>query len=1221
MAPNPNGFATPSFASMLGISTANAATSPAAKAATPNAVTTPNKAPTVSFTAQEAAVLGRINDLSDQAGVAPSFTQNDDGQTTNVSFDDPSDDGSLNVTVSKFDVPNSLMDKLDQAKEVGSFSIQPNAKDVTAPAPAPSQAKTQADNKSTFGSTSAAAPTSTASAAARAASIAKSVDAAAVAQGGSGTGTAAKAASIATAALEASREPSVAATSLPGGTMTDAPSIADTVAQQDTTVSAPSEDMSGSWENRFGTGRSFYGSDSARAGADAIKGKATKDARATAMREARTQDPKAFVAATVLAELDPPQLKSLLSNADSQLEARKILDVIANRALLGGGYTRGNGPLGGVLGEPGMISAESLSDAAAAPSQFSPLNLTSDKATREANSRVMGFAAGQTNQAEMAFVLGLIDQMTQGGYTPATLDTHYFSKYMTKAPGWAKGMTRTKAGGHVFGSADAGTTDALIEAHAKTGTVGSGQPTGSEIADRIAKAMEMEGATRYDKEGNAYYKDDEGNLVDAQGNVVEESKTAKGTPETSSGDDGDLGQLHSKTDPNRVSAPDLDGLNENTKQAVVDLQKAWGKPLAIVSGFRGKGRNAKAGGAKKSQHMNGKAVDIDASDMTVAEKTQLISLASAMGFGGIGVYSGGSLHLDTRESAAMWGDDHTSKSVPKGFRGVKASHLAGKFKGRADEFARASETEFSQENANLPERNPFTAETARIAQGLKDAPDSSIAPANESAQGFANAIRDAIAKAKAKAEADPIGAALGGMTIGGTSTADAGIGPTGAVPAPERNMANTISAEMAAAADSSTGRQQVDAAARAKEASDAAVAAISQKVAEIRAEIEAGVTGMPATNFDTGRRQVSGMALGEAQAAAAEAAKTAELAPRDSIGAVQSGFAAGEAIAGAQATESRFSLADTLANNPSLLGFKDAPKSLDAEAAKSSYSVASVDTEQAAEDARGLIGQLAGPMSVTGKVSTVAKGTKAALAAAEANAKVAMAKAEKAIGQLGLPAAAIRSLKDVAKQAVARNLAEQKAQIAEADMNAKIERDAELAEKTDRRTAVAQAFSDSALSAPAALGGPTSTAPAAPTLSGLPDDAKVEPADTTTVDLGAKLKDLAKQIVDAPAKGLKVAKETVQKEVAKQVAKIETKLKESGVPQAIIGQAVAQARAQIAAQLSRGIDDEVIRQRRAEEKAKREAADKKAADKKTKKKQKPSTELEKLLAELSRAAA
>lgn len=913
-------------------------------------------------------MLADIQATGDKLGATGfSFSDNEDG-TSSVSFGfpDQDEDGSLSVTVTRdFSVPTALADKVRDAMTRNATASGVGVMGDSRRAPstgAPSKAAPAAESRqgSTFGGTSGAP----ASASARG-SLGNGIGtqssksgggpngtpggAAVGSAGGSPTGTASsgegfasgssvgslasKAAAAATAVAEGAREPSVAATSLPGGTMTDAPTVSDTVTRDATVATGQVGDAAGSWENRFGTGRSYYGSDSIRAGADSIKGKPTKDARATAMREARQENPAAFVAATVLAELDPPQLKSLLTDAESQMEARKILDVIANRALLGGTYTKGNGPLGGVMGEAGTITAESLSDAVSAKMQFSPVNLAGDKAAREANQRVMGYLAGDTAQAEMAMVLGMIDQLTSGATTTQSDDTHYLANYMANTKSWSRQMGKgQKVGGHTFKSAD-GSSDALARARAAlTGKAESKGPTGSEIADRIAKAMESEGATRYDKEGNAYYKDKDGDLVDSEGNVVEKATKPKSITEYArevEDDTFDLDTLHSETDPGRVSAPDLDGLTDDTKQAVVDLQKAWGKQLTIVSGFRGKGRNAKAGGAKRSQHMQGKAVDIRARGMTFAEKSQLIALASSMGFGGIGVYSGGSIHLDTRKSPAMWGDDHTAKSVPKDYRDLKSKHLAGKFKGRTDEFARATETEFSEDNANLPERNPFTAEATRIAQGLKDAPDSSIAPANDNATGFANSIRDAIAKATS----DPIGTALGGMTTGGTSTADTGIGPTGAVPAPERNTANDVSAEQAAAADSSAGRQQVDAKDKATAAYDAKVAEIAAKVAEVRAEIEANVTGMPKSD-----RQIAMSEAERKDQERADKALSAQIAasqapagavPSLALGKVQRGEA-DTAVAGFEAGKT----APTATADTQFAERDRAPFSLDAELSK-----------------------------------------------------------------------------------------------------------------------------------------------------------------------------------------------------------------------------------------------------------------------------------------------
>lgn len=124
----------------------------------------------------------------------------------------------------------------------------------------------------------------------------------------------------------------------------------------------------------------------------------------------------------------------------------------------------------------------------------------------------------------------------------------------------------------------------------------------------------------------------------------------------------------------RGSAPDVERLKPEVVTGVVSLQKAWGRNLPVVSGFRDKRRNAKAGGASKSQHMHGNAVDIDVSDLSKAEQVKLIELASSQGFLGIGVY-GGSLHLDYGGRRA-WGPSFHSDSIPPWARSAIAKHMS-----------------------------------------------------------------------------------------------------------------------------------------------------------------------------------------------------------------------------------------------------------------------------------------------------------------------------------------------------------------------------------------------------------------------------------------------------------------------------------------------------------------------------------------------------------------
>lgn len=122
----------------------------------------------------------------------------------------------------------------------------------------------------------------------------------------------------------------------------------------------------------------------------------------------------------------------------------------------------------------------------------------------------------------------------------------------------------------------------------------------------------------------------------------------------------------------RGYTPDLENLKQELASGVSTLQEAWGKPLPIVSGFRDPERNRKAGGAKHSQHQSGNAVDIDVSDLPVAERVALIKLASEQGFTGIGVYAN-SLHLDYGKRRA-WGPTHHDDSIPKWAKAAIAEH-------------------------------------------------------------------------------------------------------------------------------------------------------------------------------------------------------------------------------------------------------------------------------------------------------------------------------------------------------------------------------------------------------------------------------------------------------------------------------------------------------------------------------------------------------------------
>ena len=85
-----------------------------------------------------------------------------------------------------------------------------------------------------------------------------------------------------------------------------------------------------------------------------------------------------------------------------------------------------------------------------------------------------------------------------------------------------------------------------------------------------------------------------------------------------------------------------------------------GYPLTITSGFRSQSYNDKVGGAKKSQHMLGNAVDIRMRNKTKKEVLEFIEIAVGRGINGVGLYfparGGGTfIHCDIRSKKAQWG--------------------------------------------------------------------------------------------------------------------------------------------------------------------------------------------------------------------------------------------------------------------------------------------------------------------------------------------------------------------------------------------------------------------------------------------------------------------------------------------------------------------------------------------------------------------------------------
>ena len=86
------------------------------------------------------------------------------------------------------------------------------------------------------------------------------------------------------------------------------------------------------------------------------------------------------------------------------------------------------------------------------------------------------------------------------------------------------------------------------------------------------------------------------------------------------------------------------------------IREAVGVPLTITSGYRTVAHNRKVGGSPKSQHVEGRAVDIQAQGVS-AEKLHNIILdlikQGKISEGGVGAYNSW-VHYDQRGFKARW---------------------------------------------------------------------------------------------------------------------------------------------------------------------------------------------------------------------------------------------------------------------------------------------------------------------------------------------------------------------------------------------------------------------------------------------------------------------------------------------------------------------------------------------------------------------------------------
>lgn len=97
------------------------------------------------------------------------------------------------------------------------------------------------------------------------------------------------------------------------------------------------------------------------------------------------------------------------------------------------------------------------------------------------------------------------------------------------------------------------------------------------------------------------------------------------------------------------------GCVDELKQALDDYRKLVSLPVVVNDAYRCKPHNSAVSLVSKSQHPAGTAADIRVPGMNLQELYDAAKHIPAFDYGGIGVYDGGFIHVDVRQSGrARW---------------------------------------------------------------------------------------------------------------------------------------------------------------------------------------------------------------------------------------------------------------------------------------------------------------------------------------------------------------------------------------------------------------------------------------------------------------------------------------------------------------------------------------------------------------------------------------
>lgn len=104
-----------------------------------------------------------------------------------------------------------------------------------------------------------------------------------------------------------------------------------------------------------------------------------------------------------------------------------------------------------------------------------------------------------------------------------------------------------------------------------------------------------------------------------------------------------------------VAKFDNTGLSPKAIDMVDRLNQRGYGDLGVNSGYRDPSKNKSVGGANKSQHIQGNAIDLATKNLPDQVKQDILDAALVGGARGVGIYPGGSMHVDVRENPAFWG--------------------------------------------------------------------------------------------------------------------------------------------------------------------------------------------------------------------------------------------------------------------------------------------------------------------------------------------------------------------------------------------------------------------------------------------------------------------------------------------------------------------------------------------------------------------------------------